>query len=79
MNKTVGRLALSALSIVVVAAGATFGPAHAQTPFPDKTELTVPAKPARAPDFELANVQGGTLKSADLKDKVVVIRFWATW
>ena len=32
-----------------------------------------------APDFELDNVAGGTLKSADLKGKVTVVDFWATW
>jgi thiol-disulfide isomerase/thioredoxin len=32
-----------------------------------------------APDFELENVAGGTLKSADLKGKVTVVDFWATW
>ena len=32
-----------------------------------------------APEFELARVDGGTLKSADLKGKVVIVDFWATW
>lgn len=32
-----------------------------------------------APDFDLENVAGGKLKSADLKGKVVVVDFWATW
>lgn len=36
-----------------------------------------PKKPA--PDFELDNVAGGQMKSADLKGKVAVIDFWATW
>jgi thiol-disulfide isomerase/thioredoxin len=34
---------------------------------------------AKAPDFSLKNVQGGELKSGDLKGKVVVVDFWATW
>ena len=33
----------------------------------------------KAPDFTLKNVLGGDLKSSDLKGKVVVIDFWATW
>jgi len=32
-----------------------------------------------APEFELERVAGGTLKSADLKGKVIVVDFWATW
>lgn len=32
-----------------------------------------------APPFELAKVDGGTMSSADLKGKVVVVDFWATW
>jgi thiol-disulfide isomerase/thioredoxin len=33
----------------------------------------------KLPNFDLANVQGGTLKTADLKGKVAIIDFWATW
>jgi thiol-disulfide isomerase/thioredoxin len=32
-----------------------------------------------APEFELENVAGGLLKSSDLKGKVVIVDFWATW
>lgn len=39
---------------------------------------TVTAK-GPAPEFELENIQGGKLKAADLKGKVAVIDFWATW
>lgn len=31
------------------------------------------------PDFELATLDGGTLKLSDLKGKKVVLNFWATW
>ena len=51
----------------------------AESPFPAQTALTAPAQPMKMPDFEFANLHGGSLKSADLKGKVVVIRFWATW
>jgi thiol-disulfide isomerase/thioredoxin len=33
----------------------------------------------KAPNFSLKNVLGGDLKSEELKGKVVVIDFWATW
>lgn len=32
-----------------------------------------------APDFELQNVTGGTLKLSSLRGKVVLLDFWATW
>jgi cytochrome c biogenesis protein CcmG/thiol:disulfide interchange protein DsbE len=32
-----------------------------------------------APEFELPDVNGGTLKLSDLRDKVVLVNFWATW
>ena len=32
-----------------------------------------------APDFELENVAGGKIKAVELKGKVSVIDFWATW
>src|ERR1044071_3224567 len=32
-----------------------------------------------APEFDLENVAGGKTKAADLKGKVSVIDFWATW
>ncbi|MBI3468999.1 MAG: DUF2092 domain-containing protein, partial [Planctomycetes bacterium] len=32
-----------------------------------------------APDFEAKLLDGGTLKLSDLKEKVVILDFWATW
>jgi thiol-disulfide isomerase/thioredoxin len=32
-----------------------------------------------APEFDLVNVAGGTMKSSDIKGKVAIIDFWATW
>ena len=32
-----------------------------------------------APEFSLTNVVGGEVNSRDLKGKVVVVEFWATW
>jgi cytochrome c biogenesis protein CcmG/thiol:disulfide interchange protein DsbE len=32
-----------------------------------------------APEFELTKISGGSLKSADMKGKVTVVDFWATW
>ena len=38
-----------------------------------------PAVKGPAPDFELENIAGGKLKAADLKGKVLIVDFWATW
>ena len=32
-----------------------------------------------APDFDLVNVAGGKLNSADIKGKITIVDFWATW
>jgi thiol-disulfide isomerase/thioredoxin len=37
------------------------------------------AQKSMAPTFELEQVSGGTLKSDDLKGKVTIVDFWATW
>ena len=36
-------------------------------------------QPAVLPDFSLPKLDGQTLRSEDLKDKIVVLDFWATW
>ena len=49
---------------------------------PDQTGSADPGvmKPlADAPQFDLEKIGGGTINSADLKGKVVVVDFWATW
>ncbi|WP_342026115.1 TlpA disulfide reductase family protein [Cytobacillus pseudoceanisediminis] len=33
----------------------------------------------KAPDFELKNLQGETVKLSDYKGKKVMLNFWATW
>lgn len=46
------------------------------------TPLTSSAGPREgfyAPDFTLETLQGGKIKLADLRGKVVVVNFWASW
>jgi thiol-disulfide isomerase/thioredoxin len=38
-----------------------------------------PPPPTTLPDFELENIAGGLTKTADLRGKVLVVDFWATW
>jgi cytochrome oxidase Cu insertion factor (SCO1/SenC/PrrC family) len=41
--------------------------------------LTAPSASTSKPAFELPDVNGATIRSADLQGKVIVVRFWATW
>jgi peroxiredoxin len=38
-----------------------------------------PAPGSPAPDFQLKDLQGETVKLSDLRGKALVIHFWATW
>ena len=38
-----------------------------------------PEQQRPAPAFSLPDHQGATINLADLRGKVVVVRFWATW
>jgi peroxiredoxin len=64
----------TAMALALVLTLALLGCATASTPEAKKASVRGPA-----PDFELENIAGGKLKSADLKGKISVIDFWATW
>ena len=71
MTSRFALLSLTLLLFVVPAFGAA----------PDFAGMEVqpydPAKPA--PDFALPDLQGKTVRLADLQGKVVMLFFWATW
>ena len=75
----VRRSSLAAVFFVTASLCASVTTLAAEGLFPKATVMAAPATPGKAPEFEFANLHGGALKSADLKGKVVVIRFWATW
>jgi cytochrome oxidase Cu insertion factor (SCO1/SenC/PrrC family) len=52
------------------------GAAGSLTPPPG---LSTPAQTISMPAFSLEDSNGTTVRSADLQDKVVLVRFWATW
>ena len=64
-------------SLALWLALALFGCGSSQ-PNSGTTARAVQPKSA-APEFELDNVAGGKLKAADLKGKVTIVDFWATW
>lgn len=46
---------------------------------PASAEPAAIRESASAPDFELKDLRGATLRLSDLRGKVVVLNFWATW
>jgi hypothetical protein len=70
----------TALTMLLLGAAAGFHVARAaEGLFPAATVMAPPAQPMTMPEFDFANLHGGALKSSDMKGKVIVIRFWATW
>ncbi len=68
------------VGVVALCATACFAVAHAADGlFPHATVLAAPAQTTKLPTFNFANLHGGTLNASELKGKVIVIRFWATW
>ena len=66
----------SGLLVVCLFALGGLAPSHAGSgPGPDGWEVLS----STAGSFEVSDLQGRTLRSADLSGKVVVIDFWATW
>ncbi|MGA8222151.1 MAG: redoxin domain-containing protein [Candidatus Acidiferrales bacterium] len=68
------------LLVILVAAGvATWKPHPAGLPGAQQVEIPVGEIGSRLPDFSLKDLRGKGLTSADLKGKVVLVDFWATW
>jgi hypothetical protein len=62
-----------ALAILVVAPAPAAG-----VPEPPKG-LSAPPQATPMPAFELPAINGSKARAADLRNKVTVIRFWASW
>src|SRR6476646_4563451 len=62
--------------LAIVSFGCTNSPALSTNAARDSGTVAVKGP---APDFELENIAGGKLTNADLKGKVSIIDFWATW
>ena len=72
------RLAGVSLVCLVLVGGLTLGTATGEMPEPPLGLAAVkPATPMAA--FSLPSLHGSGFASSTLKDKLVVVRFWATW
>jgi len=70
----------SLLSLSLAAVGLTGCNVHtASPPQPKETAPDVGEIVSRLPDFSVTDLQGRQISSADLRGKVVLIDFWATW
>ncbi len=56
------------------------GPLPGAAPETSATASPAPAiRGVAVPEFELANLDGTVLRKGDLRDKVLLVNFWATW
>jgi thiol-disulfide isomerase/thioredoxin len=68
------------LSLSLAAAGLVGCTQHSTSqPQPKPTEIAAGEIGSRLPDFALKDLQGREISSSDLRGKVVLIDFWATW
>ena len=74
---------LLAFGLTLVGAAALMFAAHRyasrQAPTTGGTPGQAQGVGLSAPDFMLKDIQGNTFRMADLKGKVVIVDFWATW
>jgi peroxiredoxin/tetratricopeptide (TPR) repeat protein len=78
---------ISAAFVIVIAlaaawpltAAASAPSAGANPRFVDSSPVSAPQVGSLAPDFSLPTADGGSIKLSDLRGKVVVVNFFATW
>ena len=81
MSKTEFRVrawkAMAMLCAGVLMLGAVASSAADLPPLP--AGLSAPTKATQTPAFNLQTAAGGMLRADDLRGKVVIARFWASW
>ncbi len=75
-KKYIQTLLLTLISSIILFAS---GMSHAAGPPPLTHNLTMIKKPKLAPALQLKNMDDELVNIKDLKGKVVVVNFWATW
>ena len=73
------RVKLLCLFGMLMLAGAVDAPAASLQQMMDGFGVQQPSVKKLAPDFTLTGVDGGQVKLSDLRGKLVLLHFWATW
>jgi thiol-disulfide isomerase/thioredoxin len=78
------RPALIAIAVVTSACSSgpgrpPDGPGAADAPTANSPVIQLLREPVAIPDFSLTDLNGRVVNSADLRGKVVLMNFWATW
>ena len=79
-KNTLSMVVMAILAIVLCVAllfGGSFTAKAQQRPTPE--QATIVKDGEKAPNFEVQMFDGSTVKLSDLKGKVVLLNFWATW
>ena len=81
-KRSTWSMVVMAILAIVLCVALLFGgslTAKAQNSRPTPEEATIAKAGMKAPAFEVQMFDGTTVKLADLKGKVVLLNFWATW